>query len=551
MSVSQSNLTSMGYDLVVAVTQDSINTAMLEYLSQGNFPVFAQYYNQDANGNPVAVDLATLLTQTNNTNPFDVPNWNSTETPVPASITNIDNSSFWYAFQAQLGLPPGYTPTTYPNIITLNPAAQTVTFTLLCSQFQVVAGTFGRQGLTSYLNSSQPSGDAWLFTSTVPLQSLLSNNNLPPNVQAQLDNYGANAFSVQQLLYDFDNAALESVPVLTGVTQGTPLANALNEGFIGAYFTAMQQAGQPVLGYSINTNNPSPFQSSLIISDMNFETSQYTPPSIPALNTFNYVCGVGSDTVPATLSQFPWNWIETTEESSYNGAIAISKNIFTTFLNNELINIAKANCYLAYVHVVLSNYDTECTWSWSMTPDQQPTTNPASGTQILSYSYSSSSNDQAGEDGCIGSMTLTPSYSMTVNVSGSTMTIVQNLTVYCELSSMGDDTAGNIVNKTITDVYTLSVNGQGQIQVGAPVSTVVNSTDNLDISSFMSFFNDLNNIVSTVENYANQVTATALTDVPVSTLNTFVFPGGSTFSFADIAFSDYQDLVSHIVYDMP
>jgi hypothetical protein len=41
---------------------------------------------------------------------------------------------------------------------------------------------------------------------------------------------------------------------------------------------------------------------------------------------------------------------------------------------------------------------------------------------------------------------------------------------------------------------------------------------------------------------------TSLQDIPTSTVQNFVFPGGATFTFADVSFSDNQDLVSHIVY---
>ena len=48
--------------------------------------------------------------------------------------------------------------------------------------------------------------------------------------------------------------------------------------------------------------------------------------------------------------------------------------------------------------------------------------------------------------------------------------------------------------------------------------------------------------------WARSFASTNLTDVPVSFVQNFVFPGGSTFSFTDASFSDNQDLVSHITY---
>ena len=54
-----------------------------------------------------------------------------------------------------------------------------------------------------------------------------------------------------------------------------------------------------------------------------------------------------------------------------------------------------------------------------------------------------------------------------------------------------------------------------------------------------------------VDEWAQSCATTNLTDVPVSFVQNFVFPGGATFSFVDAGFSGNQDLVSHITYADP
>jgi hypothetical protein len=166
MSAIQSNLSAsqFGYDFVVATTQESINGTMKEYLYNSNFPVVKMYWNQDSNGNPVPIAYDDLMKQTNNTDPLKVGNWNVGD-PKSQDIINISNSQFYFAFEAAIGIPAGILPQNIPDIVTLQLTSQSVIFKLICSQFTVVTCNFGRQGLTSFFTTSQPTNSPWLFTS--------------------------------------------------------------------------------------------------------------------------------------------------------------------------------------------------------------------------------------------------------------------------------------------------------------------------------------------------------------------------------------------------
>jgi hypothetical protein len=72
MGKNSSNLSATGFDYVVAVTQDSINAALEEYLYQG-LPEVVLCYIYDSNNNPVATDYQTLVKNAQNTDPFSVP----------------------------------------------------------------------------------------------------------------------------------------------------------------------------------------------------------------------------------------------------------------------------------------------------------------------------------------------------------------------------------------------------------------------------------------------------------------------------------------------
>jgi hypothetical protein len=79
-------------------------------------------------------------------------------------------------------------------------------------------------------------------------------------------------------------------------------------------------------------------------------------------------------------------------------------------------------------------------------------------------------------------------------------------------------------------------------------STRTDNSKNPSTNSFLNFWTDLNSIIDSIKDWARNVVPTALTDVPVSVLQDFVFPGGKTFTFTQVAFSKAGDLTSEISY---
>ena len=555
MSASQSNLSDphYGYDFVVATTQQSVNATMKEFLYNSNFPVVQMYWNQDEQGNPVAVSRATLLTQTNGTDPLTVPSW-STGDPMTPEIQNINNSNFYFAFQAAIGIPSGVGPGQIPDIVTLQPSSQSVIFNLICGQFTVVTCNFGRHGLTSFFSASQPPAAPWLFTSTVALKQIIENSNLPPAVQAQLNNLGPTAFSVQQLFFDLDNAALESTPTISGLDPGTPAYTLLSQVFLGAYFTAMKASGQPILNYSIVENTPSNDTSTLNLTKMELEVSPYSPasPTSAPLNTLNYLCETNGGNLPPPVP-FGWNWIESSDVPNFDGVISINRDTFADYFAAQLASHVSRNCYQAWVRVWLSGFfDQNLHFQWSMTSGQAPTvTKPATGAEVLSYSYSSYAEDDAGLDGDMGKMSLTTNYSASVSFTGNTIVVTQSLLLHVYIRIMQSSEEWDAIKKTITDTYTLAVGQDGQLTASLNSVPQDNSDSTPSANWFINLFTNLNDLVNDIAGWVSGFSATALQDMPLNVAQNFVFPGGKSFTFKDVVFSDNQDIVSHISYVQP
>ena len=169
---------------------------------------------------------------------------------------------------------------------------------------------------------------------------------------------------------------------------------------------------------------------------------------------------------------------------------------------------------------------------------------------MLTFHYDADSSDVAGLNGDIGQMDLHPSFDASVTFAGNTITIVQHLVVYLRVQHLATSADGNVVDVTVTDTYTIAVNQDGQL-VATLATNKQDSSDNPSVNPFLDAFTGLNELISSVDGWIRNVTSTDLRDIPVSVVQNFVFPGGRTFAFKSVAFSEYQDLASHITYTDP
>ncbi|WP_037570200.1 hypothetical protein [Phaeacidiphilus oryzae] len=563
MSANSSDLSNSryGYDFVVATTQGSINATLKSFLSQLSEPVVTVCYIADPQGKPMEIDYDELKKRANDSDPFAIPpGADPTSDP---DLRNLINARFMMGFQAQLGLPPGLAPTAIPDIVTLGSDTASVVYNLLCSQFTVVQlDPGGGYSPPTWFTQSQPPGAPWVFTSKVDLrlstvdQSRYST--LPPAVQAQIKNLGSTAFSVQQLLFDLDNAALETTPTISGVTPGTPLYLVLGQAFLGAYFSKLTRDGSPLLGCTIQ--QPGAPTSTLTLTDLNLEVS----PLLDAngntivnpdqdqqnLGTLNYLCAADGDHLPVAV-RFGWNWVEPSESADFDGVVSINRSTFANYFRNQLNPYIATNCYLPSVTVTYDAATAETQYAWSLRRGQAPTvTTPATGPTVLTYHYDADAADQAGLNGDIGRMELHPTYDVTVSFSGNTVKIVQHLVIYLYVRSLATAADGNVVDVTITDTYTIAVTQDGRLTSSLATQRQDNST-NPSVDPFLNFWTGVNDITTAVEGWLRNVTSTGLTDIPVSVTQDFVFPGGRTFAFKSAAFSDFGDLASHITYTDP
>jgi len=571
MSITSSNL-GTAVNFAVATTLEAINSTMFEYLSGDTLPVVNYCWIQNPNQPLTAISLADLMnpaTQggTNGTNPFNVPYWTNGD-PVTTDITNLQNSYFICGIQLQLGLPPGMAMPgaqnpgnlpVLPYVLSLNTSStNTAIFNLLCAQFQVVFPVWGSHDSFTYNNDPQPSGSAWAITLNVPLASIIpaNNSNIPANVVNQLNYLGPDLFSIQQLFLDFASAVFTTVPTFTANFPAI-VSNQITPAMVQTFFADNEaNIGLSVLGYSITQNSPDVQPSSLNVGSLTLVFDEYNPISESTMNlsTLNYLCNQGSTPPPQNYSGITWNWIDSGSDGpQYDGIVAVSSDIFIPYFATLLDGYVAEQCNVPTMSAGYSGL--YLVFNYYLTPATPPAYTVGTGGNIINYSYASGTVDvNCGYHALLSYYDFKSSvtYTLTVTVAGSALTIVQHLVIYASVKweSSATEWSGNYIDTTITDVYQMNVGQSGNLVFSSPQSTVAengavppsNGAANflLGISSMTSFINE-----------RVQFAGTELGDIPAATIDTFVFPGGQTFTFADPQFSDSNDLVSYITYDNP
>ena len=565
MSASQSFLSDKryGYDFVVATTQESINATIKQLVAKAAEPEVVVCYIADSAGNPAPIAFADLLQKSKGSDPFKIPA--SADPATNQDLKNLYEARFMVGFKARIGIPPGYRPAEVPDYVVLGADTSAVTYNLMCSEF-IVTQFVPASGYSpaQWLNVSQPPGKAWIFTSKVDLR-LQSGafDQLSPDVQSKIKNLGSNAFSIQQLLFDLDNAGLQSIPTMSGVDPASNAYMVLTKDFLGKYFTAVKTAGQPVLGCIVRQVAPDP--STLALTDFNFETLPLLDPnsgkpfSNPTPDQSNagmlaYVCAADHDPLPSPVA-FSWNWLDPAEDATADGVIAINRDTLATYFKNyqSLTRYVASNCYHTHVRVWMGGFaDATTHYSWDLTANQPPKVESVqSGPVVLTFSFDSGeAQDDAGLNGDMGELKLRSFFDLSISFLDDTIVIAQHLVVWVYLRSLQTSVSGNLVDKSLTDTYALSVDATGRL-VTAMTTTSDDKSEDPSTNGFLDLFTGVNDLIDKIKDSVQNFTSPRIQDIPVAIIQDFVFPGGRTFVFKDGRFSANQDLVSHIQYADP
>lgn len=603
MGVSQSNLSDyakFGIDLVVAVTQASVNATLMQLVDGLQAPEVTLCYVYDIDGNLIPVDYRKLVEDAKGADPFTVPDGANPATD--PRLANLSNAGFAGAVRAKLGLP-DLPIESLPPIATLGSGSNApVLFNLLCAEFQITGFALAR-GRIIWIDQSQPSGPGstpWLYSAAISLNTAdvpyvphgaaatAVDTSLPEAVRERAEqlrqSYPGSAFTIQKLFLDLDTAITRSNPVMIGVPQNWPVAGLINQVFLGAYFAQLRKSGDPVLAY--NFTLPKVRATTLQLGAVSRECQALldqngkpiNQPTPAQRNAATLIYLGNRESKPPAAVPFSWNWVELGDVTAYSGVQAVRRDVFFGWLAAMINPQLKPLCIEphVYLHHVGGDFDTPSYWT---TPSSAPATlSPVTQigppdqygfadalmVEFDRYSYDDSEND-------IHSVEISSNfnYYLTCRVAtnGDQLRTTLRATVLMDfkhreyMAHYTDLKPNNYYDNTVTCLYTLSAGLDGALTVDEDRSEASNSAplefDAKGLSGFLHRTDFIEKALHAVNTQLSGQLDGALRDTAKAistTINGYgawVFPGNDAFIFKNVAFSDSQDLTTRLTYANP
>lgn len=583
MSSLQSNLSDAhyGYDLVVAVTQKSLNTTLAQFIAYLNSPEVILCYVYDVNNNLVPIDYKTLVANAKESDPFSVANGADPKTN--QGLINLAEANFAGAVKAKIGLPNAPLNSIPPIVVLGNGVAAPALFNLLCSEFQITGFEYGVRGMATWINLSQPTaaGKPWYFSARVNLNitQVDPGSAVPKAVQnriIQLQSDPANAFTIQKLFLELDTAILMSVPTPEGIPAGWVVWNLISTVFLGAYFKQMQETGDPVLSYSFTAKAPRP--ATLQLGAVSHESLPLLDngllinnPSPAQLDAAELVYIGSTTTTPPVPVPFSWNWIDLPDVGNLSGVLAIRRDVFFTFLG-QLANRNISNlCCDPTITVKGSGFGfyfgfgTPLSTHPSIFRPVSPIGPPAADgfTQIFTLNFQHNCH---GYDWLFATnFNVDCNYTLTgdISVSGSQIRVtlhpqvfmqVQHLEVFVTLTDLA---GANYYDKTKTILYNLDIDQNGAIQVTETDHTEdASAAWNLHLKGLMQdggftvHMTDFEALLGAQLDAAMTSFASDLAAM-MNGYQGWVFPGNDAFTLKNVGFSTGLDLIAQLTYANP
>lgn len=607
MSANNSNLDSLHYDMVVGLTQNSINKKMkdmLTYMDQELAPAIFVYTDFSCTAirqlNPTETDA--FLKECD---PFSIPNGTTPSTGTPAEVASGNKQMqylFAYGFKATMGLPiPEGTPPyaisdvvdALPTIIHLptSSGSQVVNYCLYYKTFQMVQQVYGMMGFWTIQNYQQTTEAPYLFNYNVNLDLSSTNqafSELSQEQQAVFKNMDTDTmFSVNQLMLDLESPVLISGEVqIEGLDATDPNYTdivGLLQTFTVTYFAFLESSGGAIFSTTVTpVDTPAP-PATIVPTDFNFIVKNYagsgTAEEIEGLSTLNYLIMSNGNALPSPLNNLTWDWLNQEEDTSTDGIMSVARSQFVSYLKRILDPCFAGICLAPTPFIQGPNRgkakdDTaevmRVTYAPTSTPGKYTLQSISQAPHTLAASWVTDPNPIDECEG-YGSLRAKSEAKSDIYLSGDTIkcefTVATKLWIdmYRAAGLTSSTVEGWAVAQKSTTQYTIKISMDGKVYL-EPSTTVVSlldvpgygysSGDVFDPSfwtelitskAFDDCVNGMLNECDTALNDALTATTDGLTDL-LNNLQAFVFPGGTTFAFNDCFFSDYQDFITKVTY---
>lgn len=554
--------TKYGYDMVVGISEEAINSQLANYLDWYDGPEVIQWYQQKDENSPYElmepIDLGGF-------NIFDIP----TNGDIPEPLI-ADGCNFVAAIKAKLGWSADSTDES-PDVIDLDRGIKAVTFKMFFSEFQMVSLKFGRKG-PSWFNESQNPEQPYEFDYVVNLDfGSAEFGHLTLEQQQQLRNLNpSSAWSVQQLYLDLTTASLLSSPSFDSGEMGTLIKNFINS----SAWKKFTDGGRLVLAHTVKKinadpiNTPSMVPTNIMLGISSFIEADGDHDNKSPLTTLNYLMMTDQDAMPGQFGGFGWNWVQPDDRSNFNGCMAINRNKFVRFMKDMICGTGSSTgpineiCFLPDTYISWGKVSIDEHWE-RLNPNNShiPMTEYSSGETVLSLSYVKDHEDTSERLWTAEAVNYLK-YTLNFNVKfvANEIQMFISSEVYAkyktDLSDFGTS-KGVIGGYTLNPVYVIDVGPQGSLF--AKLKEGTDSLTPVEHTRDEGWFAGIDGTSSVIDNEERgfdnfvrdhmQAFATDITNFLKNSGQLFIFPGGKTFTFKNPTFSKNQDLIAELTYN--
>ncbi|KAJ5735453.1 uncharacterized protein N7483_000578 [Penicillium malachiteum] len=504
-----------GYDFVVAVTQESINIAIKDFLSKLQESVVRVCYMADAKGNPVQGDFTKL-----GTDPFKIQSIGR-DVDDNADIQKPNKARFIRGFEARLGLPSMSDPTKIPNLVKLGFQTSAVDFLMMCSRFTIVheyePGHRWERWIwistTCRPGKNQKHGEPGFQCTTTPVRfkQCRIGSDTAQNRRCHRGSQDNASRNLSCKLLPRNEKGWKPTPGLYH-QEGIKLIEADSH---------TDSNGKPI-------EDPTDVQQSAA--------------------TLNYLCAADGAKLPPAVP-FTWNWVDASELDNHHGVIAINRKSFAKYIEHNLESFVRVNCIdviqtVRYLwDVVKVSYNHKIIWLDSSTKIDW--VRHETGSKILSFKWHKSHEDSTMAG--VYYMRMENTYTVDVESKDKTIVITQDLKFRLKIKKDGAWKDAMVIDKEIIDASTLGVDKNGEAT--AQLTSIPNDqSETGKIDDISSWFTGFNTLMDEIKGEILPEVSLAFGDIPVSIVSNYVFPGGNTFILKDIRFSSNQDLIASSTY---
>jgi hypothetical protein len=274
--------------------------------------------------------------------------------------------------------------------------------------------------------------------------------------------------------------------------------------------------------------------------------------------------------MPAAVP-FVWNWVDQSEQADFDGVMAIRRDVFVDYLKSLVNDDLAASGLNIETYVELHHSGETYYWTYGFRPSGnplafqvQPVGQSAGSdgfTSVLTLSFGNTSHDDSEASSHATSIHGDYNYSLTgdVSIKDDMVRVTLNAVIYVQFNvhQFGDRTSivdGNALNHWTQTTYQLASTTGDRVkfnptnaywELGGPLG--YGEVGLVDTSSLPGVISGNSGKLAAIVRNALSVYDTRM-DEMVNGSHSWNFPGGTTFAYKRLGFSQYQDLLAHITY---